>query len=199
MSPPPTGQTNASDVCSCREPEADWLNHVGSTLPWLLPSAAVWFVLSLVASSFVGRRLGAPRSLGWALVVSLGIILSVTLTPLSEAFAHGATGSRTCDLSRVFLAPLGDYLRFYDAGGNVLMFIPLGATIALIPRSRPRTALLVGAIVLPFAIETVQLLLPVLDRACESADIVDNLVGLALGLAFGVAARALVKHFAGAG
>jgi hypothetical protein len=169
------------------------LSDVGFRLPWFLPGAAVSFVLSLIASGVVGRALGMPRSLAWALVLSLGIILSATLTPLSEALAYGATGTASCDLSRVWLAPLGDYLRAPDPAGNVLMFVPLGATIALIPRSRRKTAVFLGAILLPFAIETAQLLMPVLDRACESADVVDNLAGLVLGLAFGAGGGWLVS------
>jgi len=49
----------------------------------------------------------------------------------------------------------------------------------------------VGAIALSFAIETTQLLVLWLDRACQSADVVDNLTGLAIGLAGGIVARRL--------
>jgi glycopeptide antibiotics resistance protein len=173
--------------------EATGLSDVGFRLPWFLPGAAVSFILSLIASGVVGRTLRMPRSLAWALILTLGIILSATLTPLSNALAYGATGSDSCNLSRVSLAPLGDYLGAGDEGGNVLIFIPLGATIALMPRSRRRTAVFLGAILLPFAIETAQLLMPVLDRACESADVVDNLAGLVLGLALGAGAGWLVS------
>jgi glycopeptide antibiotics resistance protein len=72
-----------------------------------------------------------------------------------------------------------------DALGNILMFIPLGVTISLVPGSRRKAAIVVAAIALPFAIETIQLLLPALDRACESADVVDNLTGLVIGLGGG--------------
>ena len=46
----------------------------------------------------------------------------------------------------------------------------------------------VAAIALPFAIEATQLLVPLLGRGCESADVVDNLIGLAIGLAIGLVA-----------
>ena len=71
------------------------------------------------------------------------------------------------------------------------MFIPLGATIGLLPGSRRKAAIVIAAIALPFAIETTQLLAPALDRACESADVVDNLSGLAIGLVGGVVAGRL--------
>jgi glycopeptide antibiotics resistance protein len=77
------------------------------------------------------------------------------------------------------------------------MFIPLGATIGLVPRSRRMAVVLIAAIALPFAIETAQLLLPVLDRACESADVVDNLTGLFIGLSGGVVAGRIGKSLPG--
>ena len=42
-----------------------------------------------------------------------------------------------------------------------------------------------GAALLPFAIEFVQLAATPLGRACQGADVVDNMLGLALGLAAG--------------
>ena len=41
------------------------------------------------------------------------------------------------------------------------------------------------AIALTFGIETIQLLVPALERAYESADVVDKLTGLAIGLGGG--------------
>ena len=73
------------------------------------------------------------------------------------------------------------------------MFIPLGAAIGLVPGSRRKAVLVTGAIALPFAIEATQLLVPWLDRACESADVVDNLMGLALGLVAGVIAGRIAR------
>jgi len=167
--------------------------RLGETLnlPWLLPGAAIAFVVSLAASGAVGRALRVRRPIACVMVLSLGIILAATLTPQSEALAFGARGSSSCDLSRLGLAPLRELLRLSDSGGNILMFIPLGATIGLVPRSRRKAAIVIAAIALPFGIETIQLLLPVLDRACESADVIDNLTGLAIGLAGGVAAGRL--------
>ena len=45
--------------------------------------------------------------------------------------------------------------------------------------------LVVGALLLPFAIEITQLLVHVLGRGCQSTDLIDNLTGLVLGLAAG--------------
>src|SRR5450759_446303 len=160
-------------------------------LPWFLPGVVISIVVSIAASGALGRALGVRRAVAWAIVISLGIIAAATLTPQSEALAFGARGSSSCDLSRLGLAPLRELLQLSDSGGNILMFIPLGATIGLVPRSRRKAAIVIVAIALPFGIETIQLLAPALDRACESADVIDNLTGLAIGLAGGVAAGRL--------
>jgi glycopeptide antibiotics resistance protein len=161
-------------------------------LPWLLPGAAIAFVVSLAASGAVGRALRVRRPIACVMVLSLGIILAATLTPQSEALAFGAVGTGSCDFSRIGLAPLHELLEFKETSLNVLLFAPLGASIAFIPRSRLKVVVIIAAIALPFAIETTQLLVPALDRACESADVVDNLTGLVMGLGGGVVAGRLV-------
>jgi hypothetical protein len=162
-----------------------------SPLPWLLPGIALAGVVSVVASGWVGRWLGVRRTVAGGLILGLGMILAGTLTPKRSALDHGTVGPTMCDLTRMGLASSADVLKFYDAGLNILLFIPLGFAIGLAPRSRRKVALVVGAVALPFAIETVQLVVPRLDRACESADVFDNLTGLAIGLAGGVVAGQL--------
>jgi NhaP-type Na+/H+ or K+/H+ antiporter len=55
-------------------------------------------------------------------------------------------------------------------------------------------AVLVGvAVILPFAIEMIQLLATGLGRACQTSDVADNLTGLAIGLVVGVVARRLMR------
>lgn len=164
------------------------MTEAGYRLPWLLPAAAVALVVSIAASGAVARATGLPRILAAVLILSVGLILAVTLTPQGSALSSGATGSRTCDLSRFGLASLRSYEQFDDPAGNVLMFVPLGFAVGFMPRSRLRAWIVLAAILLPFAIEATQLLVPVLDRSCESGDVVDNLLGLAAGLALGAGA-----------
>jgi glycopeptide antibiotics resistance protein len=163
--------------------------HLGDfgVLPWFLPGVAISAAVGLSAGGRVGRALGVRRAVAWAMVLSLGVILAATLTPQWEALEFGARGPTYCDFTRIGLAPLGELLSANDTSGNVLMFIPLGATIGLVPRSRRKAAIMVAAIALPFAVEAFQLLVPALDRACESADVVDNLTGLAIGFGGGTA------------
>ena len=67
----------------------------------------------------------------------------------------------------------------------MVMFIPLGFAIAVVPRSPRKAAVLVAAVALPFVIEATQLLVAPLGRACQSADVFDNLLGLVVGLGVG--------------
>jgi glycopeptide antibiotics resistance protein len=150
---------------------------------------ALFVVVAFATASRAAHALGTRPALAWGLIVALGIVISATLTPL-----HGrlnlAAPMGTCDLSRIGLAPLEDLGHLDDTSLNILMFIPLGAMIALIG-GRRFVPLMIGAIALPFAIELTQLVLPALERGCQSADVFDNLTGLVLGLALGFVIRRL--------
>lgn len=157
-------------------------------LPWFVPGVAVSAAVSLAAGGRIGRVLGARRAVGAMLIFSLGIIVSATLTPLRGTLDFDTVVRGSCDFSRMGLPPLSELRGLTDTSLNVLLFIPLGLSVALLPRSRRAVAVIVAAIALPFAIEATQLLLPALARGCESADVVDNLTGLAIGLAGGIVA-----------
>jgi glycopeptide antibiotics resistance protein len=160
-----------------------------NVLPWLLPG----LVVSALVGMFVGRRVGRAfatgPAIGWGLVVCLGLIISATLTPLRGEFELDTSGIGTCDFSRIGVAPLGQLLRIGDTSLNVLLFMPLGFTIGLIPGSRRRHVLAAIAVLSPFAIETAQLLWPILGRGCQSADVFDNLTGLVIGWMIGAGAN----------
>ena len=160
-------------------------------LPWLLPGLALSAVIGLAVGRRVARAIRSTPLLGWALVVSFGLVVSATLTPLRAGLDLGTTGVGTCDLSRMGLAPIQELFRISDTSLNVLLFIPLGLTLGLVPGSRRRNILAVIAILSPFAIEAGQLVLPVLGRGCQSADVFDNLTGLLIGAVIGAGARIL--------
>ena len=122
------------------------------------------------------------------LILSVGVILAATLTPGREALEHASDIGGRCDLGRLTPASPREYLRFGSAGLNVLLFMPLGFVVALLPRSRRTAGIAIAAIALPFTVEAVQLLATFLGRACQSADVVDNLLGLAGGAVLGAAA-----------
>ena len=156
---------------------------------WFWPGVAISIVLGVALGARVARVFGVQRSVGAMIVTFFGVIGSATLTPSREALRFGDIGSGVCDLSRVGPASWQDLFGFADPTFNVLLFIPLGVAIGFVPPSRWRALLIVVAIALPFAIETIQLLATTLDRACQSADVSDNLTGLVTGIAVGAMVR----------
>jgi VanZ like family len=164
--------------------------HLGGYPP-ILPGLIIAALLSVLLTPAVARRLGAGWPRAWLLLLSVGVILAVTLTPSREALDHGLAGTVGCDLSRFGPAPFAVYARRDDPILNVALFLPLGLTIGLLPRSRSRLVMLIAGLLLPIAIEGTQAVVVVLDRACQGGDVFDNLAGLMLGLAAGLAMRAL--------
>jgi hypothetical protein len=163
-----------------------------SPLPLLGPGVVLALVLGTLACGRVARWLGVRRPVAWVLLVSAGVILAATMTPLSAGLGADLAHPGSCDLSRIGLAPIEDLRLHSDVLGNIVMFFPLGFAIALVPRSRRKAALLGAAFAFPFLIEATQLVAVSLNRACESADVVDNLTGLVLGLAAGAVVALLV-------
>jgi glycopeptide antibiotics resistance protein len=152
-----------------------------TAIPWLVPGVLASLVASLLLAPILRRLLGASIAVALLLVVSTGIIISATLTPLG-GIGWEAEAGRSCDLDRIALAPIPMLLSVNDTSLNILLFVPLGVSIGLVPRSRRALAALIPAVAFPFGIEVTQLLVPVLGRGCESADVVDNLTGLVIGL-----------------
>lgn len=73
---------------------------------------------------------------------------------------------------------------------NVLLFVPLGLTIALLPRIRAAIVLFGLSVLAPMAIEVVQYVAPALDRVgLQMDDVVANEIGLLAGAAVGVVLR----------
>jgi hypothetical protein len=155
-------------------------------LPLLLPGIVISVVAALVFARPVAQVLGSSRNVAGLLIFSLGLIAAATLTPDGAALFDGRVSTGQCDTSRTGLPPLRAFLRPNEASLNVLLFIPLGIAVALLPRTRRSFVVAVSAIALTFVIETLQLVLPALGRGCQTADLVDNLLGLAIGAIVGL-------------
>jgi hypothetical protein len=149
------------------------------------PGVVASLAVSLIACTHASRALRVSRIHGWALLMSLGVVLSATITPSREALLFGAHGSGTCDLSTFGPGTWWELTHLDDASLNTLLFIPLGLAIGLCPRSRAKLMMLAGAFLLPASIELVQLFVLPLGRECQSVDVIDNLTGLVIGLASG--------------
>ena len=169
-----------------------------TALPAFLPGVILSVVIGYVIRRPMARWLGTSPPVGWAFVVAVGIVLSATLTPLHEAHPVAAKLTFGCDMSRIGFAPLHELREIGDTSLNVLLFVPLGVVIGYIPASTRKVWVLAGALLLPFLIETTQLLVTPLDRACQSADVVDNGTGLVLGFIVGMTAGMLIRRVRGA-
>jgi VanZ family protein len=162
---------------------------VVNVVPWFLPGVALGALVGALAAPAVARGLRSGRGVAWLLVFGLGMIVAATLTPLDDPLAEPSSLLRTCDLGRIGLAPLDELVTINDTSLNVALFIPLGIALGLLPGSGRKWAVVAAAILLPFAIETLQLLAPFLSRGCQSADVVDNLTGLVVGMVAATGAR----------
>jgi len=163
--------------------------------PGLLPGTAMSFVVALLLSERVARRLGSRRAIAWLLIAALGIVLSATLTPGRTSFSQRQVSiSEGCDLHRIGPAPFFEYRELGLTASNVFLFVPLGIAIGALPRRRAKALILLGAIVLPFGIEAIQLAAIPLGRRCQSGDVFDNLTGLVVGFAIGLTYEVLSRR-----
>jgi hypothetical protein len=160
-------------------------------VPLSVVAAVIAVAIALVLSRATAHRLGTPRPVAALLVLGFGLVISATLVPTADAVA-GQASNGVCDLSRIGLAPLDELTRVTLSSLNVLLLIPLGLAVGMLPRSRAAAAVTVAAVVLPFAVEAIQLVATPLGRGCQSADVFDNLLGLVVGIALGTLARPLL-------
>jgi hypothetical protein len=155
------------------------------SVPLFLPGVVVSILLAAFAARPMARWLQCSSLVAFLLVASTGFIVSATLTPLAGVFDDGTVSSGTCDMQRVGWAPLATYLRPNETSLNVLLFVPLGLALGLMPVSRRARGLIVLGLLSPFAVEGIQLFVPMLGRGCQAADIVDNLTGVVIGMVVG--------------
>ena len=155
-------------------------------LPWFLPGLAITTVIALAVAGRVARCLRTERWIAFLLVMSVGAVLAATIPPDAGGFDDLPSALGRCDFERIGLAPLSQYLHLGDTSLNVLLFVPLGLAVGLLGRSPGTALLLVAVLALPLAIEAIQSVAPMLGRGCQSRDVVDNLLGLGIGLALGV-------------
>jgi hypothetical protein len=158
--------------------------------PWLWPALALAVAVSLAAFRPLARLLHAPRPVAFLLVLGLGGILGLTLTPGAEAFSPFTY--QDCLVEIVRPIGFGRVLNFGERGLNVLLFIPFGVAVGALPWSRAKAGLVLASLALPFAVEGIQYLVPALDRSCSTVDVIDNLTGLFIGLVSGVVIQLVV-------
>ena len=168
----------------------DWsgrrMRSLVRTVPGFLPVVVLWTVIAILVSGRLAGFLNTRRIVAFGLVMSVGLILGATLSPTRIALDAGIASNGQCDLSRLGFASLAELKANYDPIINIALFVPLGFALGLLPRTRRNIAIILGAFSFTVLIELTQLLVPDLGRGCESADMIDNTVGLAIGLAAGM-------------
>lgn len=157
-------------------------------VPLFLPGVALGLCIAFVTARAIAGRLSCAPLAAWLLVVSTGVILSATVTPIADALLDGVRSSGACGIDRGGWAPPSTYLRLTEESMNVLLFVPLGMAVGLVGGRAGRRLAICG-LALPFVIEATQALVPALGRSCEASDLVDNPTGFVIGLALGWSAR----------
>ena len=103
---------------------APMIESVLQATPWFWPTLAVAVVASVILYRPVARLFGAPNVVALLLLVSLGGIVALTLTP--GGFAFEPSESTTCDLRLVPPLALDRLLSLGQRSLNVLLFVPFG-------------------------------------------------------------------------
>ena len=162
------------------------MHILGYRVPALLPPGMlVALLLALVVFLVVRHRSSPARGLLAAVLTAwTGMVLLATLAPQRlGAIQIERHGQRVCAV----LPHLSPWGALHDDQRllNVLLFIPLGALVFVFHRhAAVRVAAMV--VVLPIVIETVQYAFRSLNRACDGTDVIDNWMGLTIGLAIGL-------------
>lgn len=140
-----------------------------------VPNLAITVTVGLAIGAWAAPRLGLQHRASGALWLTC-LLLPLAYT-LSAARGVGVAG---CELG---LAPWESRtaLFSYETRSNVVMLIPAGAAVLLFPSGPRRLAALGTALALPAAIEVTQMVVRPLGRACQMADVFNNVLGVVLG------------------
>lgn len=154
--------------------------------------ALVWAMVFGGLGGYAWARTAHVRwYLGLATAISVAVILALTLSaagPLPDAgYLAGV-----CVTSHWGPGTVDELTVIGEPSLNVALFVPLGVCIAL-HRGRVRVLALAIGVLMPVAIELVQMQLPALGRYCDVMDVSDNELGLLLGLGGGLVGAAVVR------
>lgn len=152
--------------------------------PWapvgLLLAAAVAVLLAYPVS----RLLKSNPIIVGLLLASVGFALVFTLTPtVGEVYNAGHCYLKFSQPTRA------DLVAPTDVSLNILLFLPTGILIVLL---RPLGAIVATAVlvmIIPVAVEWIQLVQTDLGRTCSALDIATNELGLLIGLGIGALVR----------
>lgn len=156
-----------------------------TVLPWVIPSVAIAIGLGIALARPLARHLRSSELLAFGFILSLGLIIGATIPPDNPSTPAPLAPFGACDLSRSGLASIRTYLRINEVSLNVLLFVPLGLVVGLLPTPPSRWRLVVLVLLMPGVIEITQAAVPALLRGCQSGDVIDNILGIVIGMAMG--------------
>jgi hypothetical protein len=178
---------------------------IGGTGVMALGALAAGAVAVLLALGF-RRRLGTTTAVAVAgLLWSLVTIALVTLVPTRPGVGIVPAETRSDSCSWDYGGPSGaafEVLGFDQRTLNVLLFVPAGVFLVLAV-GRWWSGLLLAPLGLlalaaySLGIELVQLQLARIDRACDVTDMVDNILGAAIGFAIGLVLLPVLRPWRG--
>lgn len=154
--------------------------------PWAIPGFLVVFAVALVSHRWFGRKLQMSPWLALALLLSLGAILLITITPSHYWYPNRVS---SCYLGMPHLPRARTLLYPNEQSLNILLFVPLGLLCLLARPWRVVAVLLSCSALLPVLIEAYQYALPAFGRICTTVDVFNNLLGLVLGVIIGLVLR----------
>ncbi|MET8701684.1 hypothetical protein ABZW10_22860 [Kitasatospora sp. NPDC004723] len=167
-------------------------------LPMFWPGLLASLVPAALLNRPVGRLLRTHWAVGFLLLLALGGVATLTLFPEHPGpFWQDLSWSgvvRHCSFDGLHLRPPGEWFTSRRADLDLLMFAPIGLAAALAGSRRRAAAVLLGGAVLPFALEGAQFAVPALGRACDAQNVLDSLLGLALGTLLGLLTRPALRH-----
>lgn len=178
---------------------------IGGAGVMALGAVLAGLVAALVAIA-LRRLVGTASAVSVAgLLWSLVVIALVTLVPTRADVGVVPAESRSESCSWDYGGPSGaafEVLGLDQRTLNVLLFVPAGLFLVLaVGRWWAGLVLapvgLAGLAAYSLAIELTQLQLARLDRACDVTDMVDNILGAAIGFAIGLVLLPVVKPWRG--
>jgi glycopeptide antibiotics resistance protein len=158
-----------------------------SSLPLLVPVFVVGLVVAAVACRRVAAWLWMPWWAAFVLIAGLGLVVALTLTPVRSGavVVVDAVSLVPFTPDGPIVRPPTQWWRLDDRTLNVLVFIPIGFAVMFVGRPAVRVVLVAGALALPWVIEGTQLVVTWLARGPQWQDVVDNTVGVLIGLLVG--------------
>jgi glycopeptide antibiotics resistance protein len=163
------------------------IRSVAEVLPWAIPVLAVFGILAVLGARSLARLLDSPWWVGVLLVMSIGSVVAITLTQqdVDASLRAQATDPSLVLIATPLLRPPWQWWSPSDRLLNIVLFMPLGFAVWMVRRRSLRRWLVAAAVALPLMVEGSQFAVTWLRRDPQWQDVLDNAIGVGLGMAIG--------------